>query len=83
MHDSEDLGSNPTDNPALTDLAAVGRRTLLAGGLATAAVAFAATGGRSFGAASTSGLALLDKPNGTSRPLLGFPRCRSARPMRS
>ena len=42
MRDTDDIGSNPTDNPHLNDLisAGVNRRQVLGGGLAAAAVGF-------------------------------------------
>jgi len=42
VHDTDDLGSNPTDNPHLADLieTRVSRRAVLGGGLAAAAVGF-------------------------------------------
>jgi secreted PhoX family phosphatase len=42
VHDTDDIGSNPTDNPRLSDMISLGisRRAVLGGGLATAAVTF-------------------------------------------
>jgi secreted PhoX family phosphatase len=47
MKDTDDIGSNPTDNPHLADLIArqIGRRKILGGGLAAAAVGFFGCGG--------------------------------------
>lgn len=56
MRDTDDLGSNPTDNPHLDDLiqARVGRRQLLGGGLAAAAVGFFGRGTLADAAAAAS-----------------------------
>lgn len=71
MQDTGDSGSNPTDNPVLADMVAlrVGRRGVVGGGLAAAAVTFlvGGTAAASIGRASTAAT-----KNGRHRPLLGF-----------
>jgi uncharacterized protein len=70
MKDSDDIGSNHSGNPQLTDLIAtrLDRRKVLTGGLATAAIGF--LGGACDGgdAVTASGQALSFK----KKPLLGF-----------
>jgi secreted PhoX family phosphatase len=46
MHDIDEISSNPTDNPRLSDLidARIGRRAVVGGGLAAAAASFLGCG---------------------------------------
>lgn len=65
----DDIVSNPSDNPRLSDVldAAVRRRMILVGGVAAAAAAFLNTGGALRAEAATPTAA-----QGLRRPLLGF-----------
>ena len=69
MQDTDDLGSNPTDNPALGDLiaASLSRRSVLGGAAAAAAVGF--FGGSGLLSAAPAAAAT-EAP--ATRPLLGF-----------
>ena len=77
MHDTDtELESNPSDNPRLSDMvsATIGRRAVLGGGLAAAAVTFIGAG---LPAAATGGPGGHGRPGGghggrPSRRLLGF-----------
>ena len=76
MHDSDDIGSNPTENPHLGDMiqARVDRRQVLGGGLAAAAGLFA-IGVLGTGTASAAPSAAVAGSVGSTarrRPLLGF-----------
>jgi len=70
MEDTDDLGSNPTDNPALGDLiaASLSRRSVLGGAAAAAAVGF--FGGSGLLSAAPAAAATTEAP--ATRPLLGF-----------
>ncbi|WP_322760219.1 PhoX family phosphatase [Frankia sp. Cr2] len=73
MRDTDDIGSNPTDNPALSDLIAArfSRRAALGGGLAAATVGFLG-GGVLTAAAAEAGSAGSDRDKGKPHQLLGF-----------
>jgi len=68
MPDSDDIGSNPSSNPHLVDLisARIERRSVLVGGVTTAAVGFLGAG---LGRVST---ARADACHGAPAPRLGF-----------
>jgi secreted PhoX family phosphatase len=70
MNDTDDIGSNNSGNPQLIELITerLGRRDVLSGGLATAAVGFLA----GCGDAETEGVATWEDELHRRRPLLGF-----------
>lgn len=77
MHDTDDIGSNPTDNPHLDDVVRrLDRRQVLGGGLAAAAGLFAigvmGTGTAGAAPAPASAPTLWSESSRGRRPLLGF-----------
>jgi secreted PhoX family phosphatase len=73
MHDTDDLGSNPTANPSFDDIlsARLGRRGLIGGGLAAAA--FGLFGNALLaGPAGATGVATGTRPPAPKRSRLGF-----------